>query len=58
MGSAQGKETGSAMLMESGLVNSISMGNNSKAGLKFVTVPTSKTVVAKAYVSFVILTRV
>ena len=51
MGSAQGKESGSVMLMERGLVNGINMGNNSKSGLKFVTVPTSKTVVAKAYVS-------
>ena len=52
MGSAHGKEPGSVMLMERGLVNGINMGNNSKPGLKFVTVPTSKNVVAKAYVSF------
>ena len=50
MGSAQGKEVDGVLFMEKSLINDLKMGNNSKPGLKFVTVPTSRTVAAKAYV--------
>ena len=50
MGSVQGKEVDGVLFMEKTLINDLNMGNNSKPGLKFVTVPTSGAVVSRAYV--------
>ena len=50
MGSVQGKEVDGVLFMEKSKINDLNMGNNSKPGLKFVTVPTSTAVVSRAYV--------
>jgi hypothetical protein len=55
MGSAQGKVEGKEFVISSKspvYVQDIRMGNQSKTGFRFVTVPTSNHVMNGAYVSF------